>query len=43
MSIIEIPVKRKYTVEIEYWDCGVDEHHHKTKEVAQRCIDRKLS
>lgn len=33
------PVLKTYT--IEYWDCGIEGHHHKTQEVAQECIDER--
>lgn len=27
-------------VEVEYWTCKDSKHRHRTKEVAQRCIDK---
>ncbi len=27
-------------VEVEYWTCNNTDHRHKTKDVAQRCIDK---
>ncbi len=33
------PVKSTYTV--EYWDCGIAEHHHKTYEIASACLSKQ--
>ena len=30
-------------VEITHWTCAVDGHFHKTKEVAERCIEKHLA
>ncbi len=30
-------------VEVEYWTCTNPDHRHKTKEVAQRCIDKAIA
>ncbi len=30
-------------VKSEYWTCGCDEHYHKTKKVAQKCIEKQES
>lgn len=27
----------KKTIEVEYWDCGYDNHRHKTHDAAKRC------
>jgi len=34
-------VKRTKLVEIEFWDCGNPNHNHKTKAVANRCIEKQ--
>lgn len=34
-------IKRTKWVEIEYWDCGIDSHTHKTEAVANACIDKQ--
>jgi hypothetical protein len=33
------PVERSYLV--YYWDCGTSNHRHKTKELAEQCMDRQ--
>ncbi|NKI17391.1 hypothetical protein HCU74_08175 [Spongiibacter sp. KMU-166] len=33
--------KRTKWIEIEYWDCGIDSHTHRTEAVASACIEKQ--
>jgi hypothetical protein len=35
------PTKKHRVIEVEYWDCGIAKHSHKTEAVAQSCIDKQ--
>ena len=34
------PIKKTTFVKIEHWDCGNENHRHKTEDVALRCIEK---
>jgi hypothetical protein len=34
-------VKRVKTVLVEYWDCGIPTHNHRTKDVAAACMAKR--
>jgi hypothetical protein len=36
---LTFPVERSYLV--YYWDCGTSNHRHKTKELAEQCMDNQ--
>lgn len=37
------PTKKTTFVKIEYFDCGNENHRHKTEEVAKRCMERNAN
>jgi hypothetical protein len=40
LSMLKKPQRR--IMRVEYWFCGDESHHHRSPEVAQRCIDRRV-
>jgi len=34
------PIKTTETVEVQYWQCKVSDHRHRTKTSAERCINK---
>jgi hypothetical protein len=37
------PIMRKTWVEVTYWDCGNQEHHHKNQEIAAKCMAKSAN
>ncbi len=37
------PVKKTRVVIVEYWDCGMEDHGHKTRAVAENCIHKQAT
>lgn len=37
------PIQRKTWVEVIYWDCGNQDHRHKTEEIATKCIAKNTN
>jgi hypothetical protein len=38
---MKYPKLKTTYVRLDYWDCGINGHHHKAEDVANRCLSRQ--